>query len=385
MTRGAVRELAARVVQRYRRASRDEKGRILDDFCTDTGLHRKAAIRLLARQQRPRARPAGRPALYSGAATAALVRVWESADRPCGKLLVGVMAEHVAALERHGELRLSEEVRAELLRMSAATIDRRLRRTRTDGRRQPWRASPSPAGLKAEVPVRTWAEWEGAAPGELQGDLVLHCGETTAGRYLATFVTTDAATGWLGLQPLRSLSPYRVRDGLGLVERGLPVPWRSLHTDNGGEFINHVVVPWCREHGVQLSRGRSYRKNDQARVEQKNWIAVRRRIGYDRYEGEHTYQALRELMPLLELQFNYVRPVRRLVGKERAGSRTRKRYDAPLTPYRRMLAAGLPDDVAARLEAQYLAINPVDLQRRIDRLLTKLSNSRRSGEQQAVG
>ncbi len=381
MTRRSVQELAERVAQRYRMADRGEKGRILDDFCADTGLHRKAAIRLLARTRSPVGRrPSGRPPCYSAAATGALVNIWESTDRMCGKLLVGMMGELIAALERHGELQLQPEVRTELLQMSAATIDRRLRPVRTAGRRQPSRASTVPAGLKQEVPVRTWAEWQEATPGELQVDLVLHCGDQTAGSYLATLVAVDAATGWVALEPLRSLSAYRVADALYFVEQRLPVPLRALHTDNGSEFINHVVVPWCRERGVRLSRGRSYRKNDQARVEQKNWVAVRRTVGYDRYEGDQAYRTLRLLAPLLEQRLNFLRPVRRLVAKARVGAHTRKHYDAPLTPYHRMRASGyLPPERVVELETQYRSINPAALQRRVDLLLDRLWDHARTG------
>jgi len=383
MTRRSVQELAERVAQRYYDADREEKGRILNDFCADTGLHRKAAIRLLARRRAGgnRRRP-GRPSCYTADTTTALVTVWEHAGRMCGKLLVGVVGELVEALERHGELQLSPEVRTQLLQMSAATIDRRLRPVRSAGRRQPYRASSAPAGLKQEVPVRTWAEWEAVEPGELQVDLVLHCGERTAGSYLATLVAVDAATGWVALEPLRSLSAYRVADALHFIQQRLPGPLRSLHTDNGAEFINHVVVPWCRERGVRLSRGRSYHKNDQARVEQKNWVAVRRVVGYDRYEGESAYRTLRALTPLVEQQLNFLRPVRRLVGKERVGARTRKRYDAPLTPHRRMLAAGhLSAERVALLEEQHRSINPAEVQRRIHHLLDRLWDHARIARQ----
>jgi len=309
MTRRSVQELAERVAQRYYRADRREKGRILDGFCADTGMHRKAAIRLLARARPTRdRRRSGRPRCYTADATAALASVWEHGGRMCGKLLVGVIEGLVDALDRHGELRLSADVRAQLLQMSAATIDRRLRPVRNAGRRQPFRASSAPAGLKQEVPVRTWSEWQAVEPGELQVDLVLHCGDRTAGSYLATLVAVDAATGWVALEPLRSLSAYRVADALHFIQQRLPAPLRSVHTDNGAEFINHVVVPWCRGRGVRLSRGRSYRKNDQARVEQKNWVAVRRVVGYDRYEGESSYRALRALTPLVEQQLNFCGP-----------------------------------------------------------------------------
>jgi len=158
-----------------------------------------------------------------------------------------------------------------------------------------------------------------------------------------------------------------------LARQRLPFPLRALHTDNGSEFINHVLVPWCLREKIALTRGRSYRKNDQAYVEQRNWLGVRRQVGYQRYSSRAAFEALQQLYPLLRLQLNFFRPVRKLVGKERLGAKVVKRYDDPRTPYHRLLAsANLSNASRTQLERQYLAINPAQLQRRIDRLLRQL-------------
>ncbi|MCL4864203.1 MAG: hypothetical protein KJZ93_32645, partial [Caldilineaceae bacterium] len=91
---------------RYGAAGRKEKQRILDEFCETTGMHRKAAIRLLNRERGPAAGRRGRPRRYGPEVGEALVRVWEVGDRMCSKLLVAVMPDLVDALERHGELQL---------------------------------------------------------------------------------------------------------------------------------------------------------------------------------------------------------------------------------------------------------------------------------------
>jgi len=44
VTRRSIAEYAEALRKRYFRASREEKGRILDEFTQVTGLHRKAAI-----------------------------------------------------------------------------------------------------------------------------------------------------------------------------------------------------------------------------------------------------------------------------------------------------------------------------------------------------
>jgi len=158
-----------------------------------------------------------------------------------------------------------------------------------------------------------------------------------------------------------------------LIRQRLPFPLRALHTDNGSEFINRVLVPWCIREKIGFTRGRGYRKNDQAYVEQRNWLSVRRQVGYQRYSSRAAFEALQQLYPLLRLQLNFFRPVRKLVGKERLGAKVVKRYDEPRTPYQRLLASGsLSDACRVHLERQYLATNPAELRRRIDNLLPHL-------------
>ncbi len=258
MTLPAIHELAAALRLRYATARRREKGRLLDEFCQTSGMHRKAAIRLLARP--PRAGPGrrGRPVRYGPAVRTALVQVWQAGDRMCGKLLQAAMPALLTQLERHGELTVDPATRVALGRLSAATIDRLLRQERTQGRRHPYRPSPATAAVRAQVPVRTWQDWAGVPPGSLQADLVLHCGETLAGRYLATLTTVDYATGWIALGVLPQLQGYRVESELHFLRKRLPFKLRSLHTDNGSEFLNQWVVPWCQRYRITLSRGRPF-------------------------------------------------------------------------------------------------------------------------------
>jgi hypothetical protein len=333
-------------------------------------MHRKAAIRLLGKRTRARLVGRGRPRRYGPEVAQALVKLWEVGDRMCGKLLASVIPDLLAALERHGELKVSPDVRALLLQVSPSTIDRLLGRHRTGGLRQPKRQRPATTSLKSQVPIRTWSEWKGVEPGSLQADLVLHCGDSVEGFFLTTLTAVDVASGWTELQAVWGMGKQRVGTAMHLIRQRLPFPLRALHTDNGSEFINRVLVPWCIREKISLTRGRGYRKNDQAYVEQRNWLSVRRQVGYERYSCRAAFEALQQLYPLLRLQLNFFRAVRKLEGKERIGPKVIKRYDEPLTPYQRLLTAGALDDEArAQLSSQYLATNPAELQRRVDSLL----------------
>src|SRR3990172_8212012 len=186
MTRPAVHEYAAAIRPRYQAAPRQEKRRILDEFCRTTGMHRKAASRLLNQTAKPKPLPPGRPQSYLPETVAALVRLWQVGDRMCGKLLGPVIPDLLRTLERFGEIQVPDQVREQLLRVSAAGIDRLLRPYKRPGLRQPLLKRPQATLLKSQVPIRTWSEWSGAPPGSLQADLVLHCGESLEGFYLTT-------------------------------------------------------------------------------------------------------------------------------------------------------------------------------------------------------
>lgn len=373
MTRLARQEYAAALRARYRAAGKPERGRILDEFCRTTGCHRKAAIRLLRCPPVRSARGCGRPRRYGPDLLPLLTQLWELGDRACGKLLAPLLPTLVAALERHGELRAAPEVRAQLLRLSPATLDRLLHPVRQRLGRQPRRAHAAVASLARQIPLRTFGEWHAVAPGSLQGDLVLHCGEHTAGFSLTTLVGVDVATSWTDLEAVWGLGQQRVGTAVHHLRQRLPFPLREWHSDNGREFINAGLVAWCRREGIRFTRGRGSRKNDQAWVEQKNGFVVRRLVGYDRYASRAASLTLQRLYALLRLQLNFFRPVRKLLSKQRVGSKVLKRYDAARTPYQRLLASGILSGAQRQaLERQFLAINPVALTRQITQTLETL-------------
>ena len=374
MTHRARREYAAALRAQYVTATKTVKGTLLTEYCRITGCHRKAAIRALRVPRAPSGRRPGRPRRYGDAIRPVLQQLWEVGDRACGKLLAPVVPLLVAALERHGALRVPTAIRDQLLRLSPATIDRLLQPVRHSRGRQPRRPSPSSGPLKQAIPVRTWSDWTGVQPGALPGDLVLHCGERTEGFFLTTLVTIDVATGWTELAPVWGTSQKRVGSALDLIRRRLPFRLREWHTDNGSEFLNHALLDYCRRHDIRVTRGRDYQKNDQAWVEQRNWVAIRRLVGHDRLTSHRAHAVLQELYRRVQLHLNFFRPLRKVLSKHRHGARFTKRYDRPQTPYQRLLVRGVLSVTARRaLEAQFLALNPATLAADVARALDTLS------------
>lgn len=390
MTEPARREYAAVMRARYQQADKRERGRLLDEYCRITGCHRKAAIRRLRHAPGPPRRGPGRPPQYAAAELAPILeRAWLASDQLSGKLLRPILPALLTALVTPPGRPVAPPVRAALTRASAATLDRLLRPLRRRRPRQPRRLAPALASLRAKVPLRTWSEWVGVRPGALQGDLVLHCGESTRGRYCATLVAVDVATSWTDLQALLDLHHQRVTGAIQHLAQRLPFPLREWHSDNGSEFINAALLGWCRHRGIHFTRGRPYRKNDQAWVEQRNGLLVRRLVGYDRYSSRAAWAVLQRLYALLRLQHNFFRPVRKLLSKRRVGSKALKRYDAAQTPYQRVLAAGgLTAEARQALAAQFAALDPIalarDIQRTLD-VLWKLADTRTPRQEAARG
>ncbi len=360
----AKRELLAQVICRYRDATGRQKSHILDEFVAVTGYARKYAIRLLTQPELPPVKPLTRPRArrYGPEVQAALEMAWAAANQVCAKRLVPFLPDLVASLERHGHLMLSDEVRAQLLRISPATADRLLHARRRQD--QPRGISTTKAGslLKHQVPVRTFMDWNDAKPGFLEADLVAHCGARAEGSYLYSLVLTDVATGWTECLALLHRSQESVLQALDYARRLLPFPLLGLDTDNGSEFLNQELVGYCERHQITFTRGRAYKKNDQCYVEQKNGSIVRALVGYDRFEGEPAYRQLSELYRAVRLYVNGFQPSMKLQTKHREGSKVTRTYHDARTPLQRLVAsATLSHDLQQRLVALFQALDPVRL------------------------
>jgi hypothetical protein len=355
-------ELVSAIGQRYRNSLRWEKARILDEFVAVTGYHRKHAMRLLRggrAGQRSGPRPARR--IYDEAVREALVLLWEASDRLCGKRLKPLLPILIEGMERHGHLQLAAEVRAALLRMSAATIDRALRGVRAQAGGPPRRRAASSA-VRRSVPVRTFSDWGDPPPGFFEADLVAHSGPKASGSFIQTLVLTDIATGWTECAPLLVREQGLLAEVLSEIRKHLPFEVLGFDTDNDSVFMNETMKEYCHKAGIAFTRCRPYHKNDQAWVEQKNGSVVRRIVGYRRFEGMEAAATLAHLYARVRLFVNFFQPSFKLAEKTREGARVRKRYHPPATPCQRLLAdPRTPAAVRERVTVMKADLDPVRL------------------------
>jgi hypothetical protein len=374
VTRHSIREYAQAIRNRYKKTGKSEKTKILDEFTKATGLHRKAAIRLLNRTNKSKSiRRRGRPMKYNNEVVGALKTAWEAGDRLCSKRLHPFLPEMVRVLRKNGESNITWEVETQLCKISPSTMDRVLRPFRQKGGRRCFSTTRHGSLLKNSIPIRTFTDWEENRPGYLEIDTVAHCGESVEGFYLNTLMTVDVASGWAEGSGVWGKGQERVGSAIHGIRRRFPFPVLGLDSDNGGEFINQHLSSYCQREHITFTRSRSYKKNDNCHIEQKNGNIVRRVIGYDRYSSRPALEILNQIYYLLHLYVNFFQPVMKLVSKNRHGARVHKVYDKAKTPYQRLLGLGVLTEVKkAELATSYSRLNPVTLLRQINQSLERL-------------
>jgi hypothetical protein len=305
--------------------------------------------------------------------------VWATLGGPSGKRLAPFMAEIIEVLERWGELELDPPVRAKLICISAATIDRLLAADRSRLRVKGRSGTKPGSLLRRQIPIRTFAEWDDLRPGFCEVDLVAHDGGHGVGEFCQTLDVTCVATGWTEMRAVPNKAQRWCFEALQDVQRHLPFPLLGIDSDNGTEFINRQLMRWCAEQEITFTRSRPYRKNDNCFVEQKNWPVVRQQVGYLRYDTPAELAALQDLYADLRLWVNFFQPQMKLVDKTRRGAKVTRRYDRAQTPYRRVLASvHVPDALKATLTSTYLELNPVALNRAIARSQDRLVHLNRT-------
>jgi len=369
-------ELTKAVRGRYEIAGRNEKILILDEFVKTTGYHRKHALRLMNQVKTPVPKTEARR-IYDEAVREALTVVWEAGDRMCGKRLKAALPGLVVALEGHGHLNLAAPVRAKLMAVSPATIDRLLQPIRESAGRKR-RRPRKPNSIQRKVPIRTHRDSDKLAPGFFEVDFVVHNGGIMPGSCVHTFTLTDVCSGWTECFALVARQQMLVVEALELICPQLPIPMLGFDSDNDGAFLNEAVYEYLKKHNLKQTRSRPYKSNDQAWVEQKNGSVVRHFAGYDRFEGLSDTMALARLYKHVRLYVNYFQPSFKLKEKRREGAKVKKFYHLPKTPCNRLLDnPTVSEEIKASLLKTRSLLDPVNLLHRIREAQAALKTPRK--------
>jgi transposase InsO family protein len=356
---------------RYRKAQPQERARMLDEFCLTTGYNRKYAIRLLngppPEQERVR-RPRGRKPRYGKQVISILTAVWEAAGYPWSVRLKALLGNWMPWVRKR--YRPSVKVEKQLLAMSARQMDRRLAGRKREQKRKSYGRTKPGALLKHHIPVKTDC-WDVQEPGFAEIDLVSHSGNSADGEFAHSLNLTDIHTGWTESAALLGKSEVAVQEALNQIRAQLPFALLGLDSDNGSEFINWHLKRWCDREQIQLTRGRPYKKDDNAHIEQKNWTHVRKLLGWERYDSAAAVEAINAVYRQeLRLWMNLYQPSVKLLKKVRVGSKLRRVYSPAQTPLERVLASGRADSRrVAELQKLLSRLDPFELSRSIDRKL----------------
>ncbi len=364
-------EYLEKIRWRYRHSGKRGKSKILDEFCAVCSYERKYAIKLLGRNRsRVLKRPGPKPK-YGAEVLVVLKRIWLAADQMCSKRLKSALELWLPYYEQsYGFLEL--DLREKLLRLSRGTIDRLLKPVRIKYRGNGLCGTKPGSLLKNQIPIRT-DNWDIMTPGFMEADTVAHCGESMAGSFIWSVTFTDIFSSWTENRAVWNKGAQGVITQVNDIEDKLPFELLGFDCDNGSEFLNHHLWSYFvdRKKPVQFTRSRAYKKNDNAHVEQKNWTHVRQLLGYDRFEKPQIVDLLNDLYTKeCSAYQNFFCPSVKLVEKKRIGSKYQKRYDAPQTPYQRLLAAGtLSEEKILKLAQTFAQLNPFDLKKAIERKL----------------
>jgi hypothetical protein len=370
----AIAEYLTRMRERYERATGATRTELLNEMAAMTGYHRKALIRAMHRPAEAapatRGKRRGRPRRYGARVVGALRVVWAAAGYPWSARLRALLPTWLPYVRRH--LAVSEDTERRLRAMSPRQMDRCLAPYKRDLRRRMYGRTKPGTLLKHHIPLKT-DRWEVTEPGFTEIDLVSHSGDCADGEFAHSLNLTDIDSAWGETRAVLGKSQVRVQEALAQIRADLPFALRGIDSDNGSEFINHHLYRYCRAEAIQFTRGRPYKKDDNAHIEQKNWTHVRKLVGYERYDSPAAVDALNDAYAEVRLLQNLFLPSVKLVKKTRVGSRLRRTYDAPQTPLDRLATGGKGDRAKVQaLVRQRARLDPFALAARIERRLERV-------------
>lgn len=359
-------EYLKNIRERYKKSTKKNKTYILSEFCVNSGYSRKHASRILSGAVEPRVRRPGPVVRYDEQFLVHLKDLWEMTGRLCGKNLNAAIPLWLP----RSPSPLPSPIKLKMESISASTIDRLLapyKKTKPKGI-----STTKASYLKYKIPMRT-LDSRAQCPGIVNADTVAHCGESAAGEFMNSLTVVDLYSGWTANRAIWKKDAQATLKQIKKVESTLPFNLVEFFSDNGNEFINHLLQDYFekRPARVNLKRTRAYKKNDGCYVEQKNYTHVRKIFGYLRVSNPELVALANEIYQVYwnPLQ-NYFTPSMKMVSKERVGAKIIKKYDEPKTPYQRLVECSyLTNDQKRTLVKTYNNLNPYFLKQELDKKL----------------
>ncbi|HLD85867.1 MAG TPA: transposase [Patescibacteria group bacterium] len=375
----AKKELISATKKRYLKVGKKGKGKLLDEFCANSGLARKYAIKILSAKydcnRVLRFGRKGRKRKYGHDFMIEAIKIWEVLDYPCGQRLKPALPEMYATLARFKEINFDEKINEQLKTVSGKTLDRHLEKERRKRCLKKNRGMTCRGSLlKSAIPVRL-TNWDTAKLGFTEIDTVAHNGGDPAGLFAYTLDSTEIYSGWTEQWATMGKGEAGVLEALKSIRKSLPFKLLGIDGDNGGEIVNYHMLKYCQAEKLVYTRSRPEMKNDNAYVEQKNYTHVRKLVGYHRYDQAEQIKLMNDLYRNeYRLFTNFFRPIMKIKSKEKINNSVcKKKYDEAKSPYQRLMACEqISKEEKERLTALYLSLNPLQLRRAIIEKTAKL-------------
>ena len=368
----------------YRKATKKERGKILDDFERVYKRPRKSLIRSFNRllgysKKKPKnkneghKRPRGRPTKYTNKVNAAIETLLEAYNFPSAERIHSFIPEAIRIFKRDSMWKYDEKTTNLLINMPLGSLKPRVAKiSRSRGLMRGF-STTRPSKIFKDIPVYL-GDWSKEGAGYGQIDTVVHSGPRLEGIMAYTVNFVDVATYWQ--EPVAQLNKGELatKKSLQIIKSRVPFPIKGLHPDSGSEFINYTLKKWCSLNHIQYTRSRPSKKNDNCYIEQRNDVVVRKYVGYERYDCEVAVTAMNELYSVIRLYVNYFQPSFKLISKTKlTNGKWKYTYDTPATPYQRVLARkDIPESTKMELKDEYETLNPKLLLDKIKTLTIKL-------------
>jgi hypothetical protein len=375
MSNKSKREYLAAIKSRYKKSSKAEKQKILDEFCQTCQYNRKYAIRLLnSKSKKRRRKKAGRKPKYNSNEIEKFIkRIWKATNLICSKRLKVIIPLWLPFYEEE----LTEETKSLLNAISASTIDRILEPIRKKYGKLGLATTKPGSLIKKQVPIKT-NQWDESKPGFIEADTVAHCGNSISGQFAYTVNTVDIATGWIESRAIWGKGQKGCFEAIRSIENSIPFKILGFDSDNGGEFLNWHMLKYFtkRKTPVNYTRSRAYQKNDNAHIEGKNWTHIRQYLGYLRFDDPIIVEFMNDLYENeWSYYFNFFIPSVKLVSKQKVDAKTKKIHDKPKTPLQRLIEAKtITKKEEKRLKGIADSINPFKLQKIIEMKIKNIVN-----------
>ena len=362
------------------KGNRKDRGVLTKQLSSVLKIHPKSVGRSMKRLQfrsnlsPPKKR--GRKVYYDKKVDASLEKVWLEMDMICAENMHSMISEYIDYFIQANDWSFSEETTNKLKIMSLGTLKNKIAKMRKKRGINKGRSVTVSSPLKGIIPIRKSHTWQGLPPGYVQTDSVVHSGDLLTGDVIYSVGEVDFATYWSEYTTQWNKGMIITCDSLKTLKERFPFPLLEIHPDTGTEFINNHLLKWTAQEGIAMTRSEPYKKNDNMCIEERNGSIARKYLGYVRMDDKNLVDITSKIMKLACLLHNHFRPVRRMTNKQRINAKWKRSFEKNAkTPYQRVMEhPNVSKDIKEKLYKEHLKLNPLQLKKELDILITKLNN-----------